>query len=1320
MSKSKFKLAALIGIVSCPNAFALDEVSPEKIIKRLTPSFEIQSLGEDSFGETLSPHKGSFQFVHADLPKTGALKLLGLTRNYNPDKVAGFNRPQQEFADWGLVLPHIRATTQAPGQAGLVAAPWVGDWRVGVSSGSYKRCSEFGLVYSDTGIVNPNQTPPNREVWADGVQLIVPGGGTQEVLKPSVEYKSKVNPGQNSPYLITQKNWKIDCLSSTVNGDPGEGFLAISPDGIKYYLNWMAHDFIGRLTVGAPIIENNDPGVDYMALTNSKLMPTRIEDPSGNYVDITYSGKYIKAVTSSDGQRVDFSWSDHGLLYYNRYTQAYNPAYYIDEIKLTGPDTSTKTWRYKYSPYASPGDPTGDWNLTEVVLPDGRKWKISLGTLTSTIPMTPGGYSYPPYCIHKPYSNIGQGTITHPTGLVGKFTGQVQWHISKKPYSSCANLSETGEPIPYAADPDREFHATLLEKSYIDNGSQATWKYNYSASDASTGSTIDNSSFEKARTTIENPDGTKDLYVFNNVFGALEGTLEEVYYGVTLDSSNNPISSLRTVKKQYVVSNSAFPTSLGTTAMFDGNMQAPSIYAPIVSEETTQDGVVFKKEIQSFNEFADPVLTTKTSSVEPARQLRTKSTFYSNKARWIISLIDSVSNADNGDQIARYVYDASNGKLTERYGYGLLQARYNWGVDGNLHSYFDGNGNEIKLGNYKLGIPQTVTYPDLSTTTAVVNGFGEVVSVTDQGNATRNFEYNLSGWMISETQPIDDSSPWHNTTYSYDSTEARLIVTKTTGVLTEKNYYDGMLRPIAKVVSTPSSTVIKGKRYDWKGRLIFESYPQEGDISQLGNLKGFYTSYDALDRVVRTEQDSELGRLVTTTKYLSGLKSETTDAKGYTKTVSYQSFGSPSYSEPTEVQLQGTKQIIRRDIYGNVLSVTQGGGFNGQNLSLTKNYYYDENMRLCRISEPETGSYMQGLDGVGNILWYAAGQAVVGDGCQRAAPNEQKIRHEYDALNRLIKVTYPDGTPGRQYVYDLMGRPVLATSGTNKWSFTYNKRGLLTSEKLTSGSSGSVVGYEYDLYGSRSKIIYPNGVAIELAPDPNGKPTKIGDYVKNIRYFPDGQIKHMTYGNGFEYAAIQNARMLIDGMSYAKSGISHYMQVVSRDENLNLTQIIDSTSNGLRNKSMTYDSLNRLSSANAPAIWGKETFQYDPLNNIRKIVNKGTTKDFNYSSRNLLEAVSQDGETISTYKYDARGNLIGKNASILTFNLADQLTKQLKSRSDYDAYGNRVGQDEITTGVRTIYGYNQDGALLFERDLSSGKYTNYFYVNGTLVAKEQE
>jgi uncharacterized protein RhaS with RHS repeats len=155
---------------------------------------------------------------------------------------------------------------------------------------------------------------------------------------------------------------------------------------------------------------------------------------------------------------------------------------------------------------------------------------------------------------------------------------------------------------------------------------------------------------------------------------------------------------------------------------------------------------------------------------------------------------------------------------------------------------------------------------------------------------------------------------------------------------------------------------------------------------------------------------------------------------------------------------------------------------------------YDSYHRLCRTTEPESGSEVMAYDAANNMAWSASGLTITGTGCgQEQVAAAAKTTRTYDAMNRVKTILPPTGTQSTSYGYDPVGRMTSAVSGISTWNGTYNFRGLLTGESLQLvGQNLWALGYTHDANGSTSSVQYPDGEIVNYAPDALGRPTQAG------------------------------------------------------------------------------------------------------------------------------------------------------------------------------------------------------------------------------------
>jgi len=234
--------------------------------------------------------------------------------------------------------------------------------------------------------------------------------------------------------------------------------------------------------------------------------------------------------------------------------------------------------------------------------------------------------------------------------------------------------------------------------------------------------------------------------------------------------------------------------------------------------------------------------------------------------------------------------------------------------------------------------------------------------------------------------------------------------TESTGSYKKTTYFDGRFRPLLTLEEDTANAASKRytrRAFDHDNRETYASYPAASDP---GQGAGTRTSYDALGRVISTTQTSELGTLSTSTAYLSGFQTRTSNPRGQVTTVSYQAYDQPDTSAPISILgPDGVTTSIARDGFGMPLSVTRSGLYDGPPVAATRRYVYDGFERLCKRIDPEAGGTLFAYDGVGNLIASAEGQSS-SMSCD-AIPAAARISRSYDARDRLLSVVASSAWP---------------------------------------------------------------------------------------------------------------------------------------------------------------------------------------------------------------------------------------------------------------------------------------------------------------------
>ena len=1310
---------------------AQTSVTPEDEYKKLIKvDQDIEPLGAHPFGEQISLYDGSLSFEETDISLAGNGPTIRLSRSFQTAESPAYSfNAQRPFGDWDLDIPRIETISADQGN--------VTGWET--SSLTNYRCSFFSAPPS----VSPSQ--PGADSWGasqwwNGYHLVVPGEGSQELLARDVQNNplSPTISGQTFS-IVTKQNWMISCGVSTDNqtADPGgEGFMALAPDGTRYTFNHLVYRPMPNITspLGTPPMAANvamgihpDVATSNILYRRDALMyVTQVQDRFGNTLTYNYSGNNLASITASDGRQLTVTYVSG------------TPR--IQTVTAHSSDAPARTWTYSYDTSNSNMP-----NLTTVQLPNGSAWSYSLGLQSAQI-VTEGGRCFDS-SLPILESGAYTGTITHPSGLTATFTVTPTLHGRSYVPKQCWGDVASGSQPTYSIYPDTYYQLSLTKETISGPGIVSSagpfqaWTYSYSPSNQSWSTdacAIAGTCPSTVYTDVVDPEGHDVRSTFSNRFDVSEGLLQRTDYF----ASSNTSAVLRSEINTYANAvGGPWPTSYGIDLQNRDNHAQTTEQSPLSLKQTLQDGDTYSWQAESFNAYTQVTKAKRSNLIAGQSALEETTSYLNDTNLWVLGLplqVTNVTPSGPAEVESTNTY-AANDTLLTRTRFGQLLMSYGWNTAGQLTSFTDPLNHTTTLGNYKRGIPQSIGFPDSTSESLVVDDFGQISSITNQAGNTTSYLYDSIGRIAEIDYPTGDTVAWAKQTFTYSfetwvshGLEAgHWLRSVTQGPKVAYTYFDAMMRPrevLTRRSSDGGAPITSRIDYDSRGNKIFQSYAIDGNLDLSGLTAGITTNYDALSRVTSTVQPSELGNLTTTTNYLSGARKQVIDPKGNSTTASYQVFDEPSYDNVIQVSApEGVIQTILRDIYGNPHSITQSGG---GVTPVKKTMAYDGYHRLCRTTEPESGSEVMAYDAANNLAWSASGQAISGtdDDCgqTQVTAAAQTVRG-YDAMNRVTAITYPAGTAATAMTYTLTGKPHTATSGAVSWTYGYNKLDLLTAEGLSVDGYSWALGYGYDVNGVLASTVYPDGKAVTYSPDFLGRPTTAGSYAAGATYYPDGDLQAFTFGSGAAYTAAENSRNLLASFSYGTGSAVAVSEDLTYDGNANITQVCDvatstkpcndPTNDGLRTKTLGYDGLNRLTSANAANLWGTESYTYDTLNNIRTLTTAGVTNTYNYDAgTNRLTSVMSGATTVSSFGYDTRGNVTLRNSVPMVFDEANRLTQinNLDSYT-YDAQGRRVKKFPVS-GTPTYYAYNQAGQLMWQYDLATTNGTDYIYLGKKMVA----
>jgi YD repeat-containing protein len=236
--------------------------------------------------------------------------------------------------------------------------------------------------------------------------------------------------------------------------------------------------------------------------------------------------------------------------------------------------------------------------------------------------------------------------------------------------------------------------------------------------------------------------------------------------------------------------------------------------------------------------------------------------------------------------------------------------------------------------NWRAGIPQLIRYPTGFSESAVVGPSGAIEQTVNESGTLTRYGYDAMGRLSRIIYPSSQTEHWNDTIREFRLVSAdeftmigshwKSLVQTGNGLTT--TYFDARWQPVltsTEDVTLAGSRSFVAKRFDGLGREVFASYPA---ASASAAVTGVSKTYDALGRVTKLVQDSELGPLASSTEYLPGFVTRSTNPRGYQTSTQYQLYDAPSSEFPLQIDApEGVRTVIQRDVFGKPVTITRSG-----------------------------------------------------------------------------------------------------------------------------------------------------------------------------------------------------------------------------------------------------------------------------------------------------------------------------------------------------------------------------------------------------------
>jgi RHS repeat-associated protein len=294
--------------------------------------------------------------------------------------------------------------------------------------------------------------------------------------------------------------------------------------------------------------------------------------------------------------------------------------------------------------------------------------------------------------------------------------------------------------------------------------------------------------------------------------------------------------------------------------------------------------------------------------------------------------------------------------------------------------------------------------------------------------------------------------------------------------------------------------------------------------------------------------------------------------------------------------------------------------------------------------------------------------------------SSETITYQFDALNRVYIKSFPAGSGGTYYGYDLQGHTLDVRFGSLTGLGVHNVFdgfGHQTSSTSSSASDSLQLSYQYDGDGNRTQVTYPDTNYVQYTYDgldrmdqvrENGAssgPGLLADYGYDML----DRRSNLARGNGttttYYYDGISRLSSLVQDLASTADDVTFGLGYNAASQVTQRTVSNDSYSyfSLPQSKSYTPDGLNRYASVSGV------TFGYDGRGNLTS----DGSRTFTYDLENHLLTVGGSGSL--TLTYDPLGRLLTSGTTRYLYD-GDRLVAEYNGGTLQRRYAHEAGIDE--------------------------------------------
>jgi YD repeat-containing protein len=584
---------------------------------------------------------------------------------------------------------------------------------------------------------------------------------------------------------------------------------------------------------------------------------------------------------------------------------------------------------------------------------------------------------------------------------------------------------------------------------------------------------------------------------------------------------------------------------------------------------------------------------------------------------------------------------------------------------------YDANGNLVHATDGE-GHPTDAFYDGFDRQVGQVDALGNIVRWTYDGNGNLTETQTLdgqdgrnSGWALNAAHAVllsqaefshDERGRNYRTRHRFFTAD---VSSETITPLTTDGNGDGWVETTRTFDRNGNLTALT----DDRGHTTTYAYDGLDRLDQQTDALGNITThtYDGNGNLVQTvatdHQPDALAsdQVFTTTYAYDALNRQTTitDNLGHTDRSAYDSRGNRVFEEDA----LGNTTLHTYDGLGLLTSTTRhlraggqgSGAVTGQ--AVTRRAY-DGNGNLTRFTDPNGHVTVYDYDALNRLtrITYADGTKAeyaydrAGNRVQETDPNGNIIVHTYDALNRRVQtqvtpVSQAVGTTVQTFAYDGLSRLTQATdnndpansSDDSTIALTYDSQG----NTLTEIQDGKTVTGTYDGLGNRLTLAYPGGITLSMTYDALNRLQTLSDGSGQLAaydYIGPWRTLRRTDANGTYAAHDYDGARRLTGLSYRRQSdnglLSSYSVALDAEGHV----LTETAQPGNVQTTYTYDSLYRLTGYQRPGL--TQTFTYDAAGNRTQETRNGQTIAYTVDVMNRYTSIGSMPQG-----YDANGNL---------------------------------------------------------------------------------